>query len=739
MTTAAATRVEERPLTLVRRGDLVVRRMAARGSATWVVKDPVALRYFQLGAEEGWLLQRLDGRRSLNQLCREFNTEFAPRRIEVAQLDALLRRLRHDNLLLAAGAEQAEALWEEGRRRARRQRLFAWLQPWAIRFRGVDPSRFLDAAYPWVRWAFTPAAAWLATALVASALGLAIVRFDALTAKLPPLEAFLRWQNVAWLAAALAIVKILHELGHGFVSRHYGVRCHELGLMLLAGVPCLYCNVTDAWLLPNKWQRAAIGAAGIVVELVLASLALWLWWASAPGALNTLCFHLLVVCSVGTLVFNGNPLLRYDGYYVMSDLLELPNLRDEAIARVEEQALDLLCGVPPRDFASLGMPRWLAWYGVASLAYAAAVLLGLAWVCYRLLAPWGGGGMVLALTGVCMAGMIAPSVARIGRAARFEALSGEPVWRRFLWRGGITAALLAIVLFIPLPKRVRAPGVIVPRESRQLYVLVEGQLDRALAPGAKVKQGDTVAWLVNHRLAREVATLEGEARVRRQRVEHLEQMSVEDQDASLRLPAARESLADTEERLRVRRLELERLEIKSPLNGTLLPPENAEPVVERHELPPWSGSPLDEANRGATLQPETIVGVVADVSRLDVVLACTEDDIGQLAVGQSATVVSDQSPGTPIAARVTETNPLDMETAPRALGERGLLPTRREGLEQGATPLETRYQVRLELLEPLAGGTPLGGTAQASVHVPPRSLAWRLARFMAQTFGQTER
>lgn len=311
--------------------------------------------------------------------------------------------------------------------------------------------------------------------------------------------------------------------------------------------------------------------------------------------------------------------------------------------------------------------------------------------------------------------------------------------RRFLWRGGLVAALLAVALFIPWPKRVRAPGVIVPRESRQLYVLVEGQLDRALPPGTAVKQGETVVWMVNHRLAQEVATLAGEANVRRLRVEHLEQMSVEDQDASLRLPAAREALADTEERLRVRRLEQSRLEIKSPLDGTLLPPESAKPIVERHELPTWSGSPLDEANRGATLLPETIVGVVADVSQLDVVLACDEDAISQLDKGQAATVVSDQSPGTTLNARVVEINPLDMETAPAALSERGLLPTRREGLTQRSTPLETLYAVRLKLLEPLGAGTPVGGAAQASVQVAPRSLAWRLRRFAAQTFGRTER
>ncbi len=736
--TAGEERVEERSLPLRRRGDLVVRRVTRRGGLTFVVKDPISLRYFQLGVEEAWLWERLDGQRSLAQLCREFALEFAPMRIEVAQLDALLRRFRTDNLLLVPGSEQGQVLWEEGQRRVRRQRIFAWLQPWAIRFRGVDPSRFLDALYPYVRWIFTPAAAGIGLAVVCLATLLAVTRFSALTARLPPLDAFLRLENAVWIAVALSLVKVMHELGHGLVSRHYGVRCHELGVMLLAGVPCLYCNVTDSWLLPDKWQRVAIGAAGIVVELLLASLALFLWWLSAPGALNTLCLSMLLVCSIGTIVFNGNPLLRYDGYYILSDALAIPNLRDEALARVEERVLSFICGVQPREHVSAGLPSWLPWYAIASLAYSAAVLVGLAWLCYQWLRPWGAGPFIVAATAACAVGMVIPSASRMFRAARWESLSGEPVLRRFAFRGGLAAALLLILALVPLPCRVRAPGVIMPRESRQLYVLVEGVLDEALPVGTKVERGAIVAKLTNHRLLREEAALAGEARVRRQHVGNLEQLSIQDDDASLRLPAARESLADTEERLRVCRLELGRLEIKAPIAGVLLAAPPVTPVVAQHELPTWSGSPLEAANYGATLQPETVIGSVGDANHIDVLLACEESDVAQIAVGQFATVVSDQCPGQSFAAQVTEIAPLDMATAPQELSARGILPTRRNGPSMDATPLETLYQVRLELVE-APSGTLVGGTARAAIQVAPQSLVTRTRRYLAQTFGSSRR
>lgn len=731
-------RVEERPLPLKRRGDLIVRRVPQRNGAMFVIKDPIALRYFQLGAEEAWVFERLDGARSLAQICREFASEFPPRRIDTPQLEALLHRFRADNLLLVPGTEQAQVLCEQGTKRLRRQRVFAWLQPWAIRFRGFDPSRLLDSWYPAVRWMFTPAALACGAIVVAFAVLLALTQLDALTAKLPPLEAFLRLENAVSIALALCVVKILHELGHGLVGRHFGVRCNELGVMLLAGVPCLYCNVTDAWLLSDRWQRVAIGAAGIAVELLLASAALFLWWLSAPGAFNTFCLSMLVVCSVGTIVFNGNPLLRYDGYYILSDALAIPNLRDESIARVEDGLLSFFCGVPPREHVALRLPRWLPWYAIASLAYSTLVLVALAWLCHQWLQPWGAGPLVLAAAITCAAGMVVPSVSRMVRVARMESLAGQPVLRRFAFRGGLIAFMIVAFAFVPLPARVRAPGVLMPREGRQLYVLVAGQIAESLPAGTKVAEGDTVIKLINHRLLREEAKLLGEERERRERVAHLEQLSVQDDDASLRLPAAREALADASERLRICRLDLARLEIKSPIAGVLVPAAPVAPSLEPNELPTWSGSALDAANRGATLLAETVIGSVGDPQKIDVLLACDEADVAFLAVGQTAKVVIDQFPGLALGAKIAEIAPLDMETAPIELSARNILPTRREGPANSSTPLQTLYQVRLEL-DGAPPGALVGGTARAAIRVAPQSFVTRTRRLLARTFSGAKR
>ncbi len=114
------------------------------------------------------------------------------------------------------------------------------------------------------------------------------------------------------------VTKVIHEFGHGLTCKHFGGECHEMGVMLLVLTPCLYCNVSDSWMLPNKWHRAVIGAAGMYVELVIASICTFVWWFSEPGLLNQLCLSTMFVCSVSTVMFNANPLLRYDGYYILS-------------------------------------------------------------------------------------------------------------------------------------------------------------------------------------------------------------------------------------------------------------------------------------------------------------------------------------------------------------------------------------------------------------------------------------
>jgi hypothetical protein len=221
----------------------------------------------------------------------------------------------------------------------------------SIRFRGFDPDRMLTAMNPFTAWFFTWPTFIAMLLLGIGAASLIFAQFDTFQAKLPSFGEFFEAKNWIWLALVMALTKVAHEFGHGLACKRFGGQCHEAGVMLLVLTPCLYMNVSDSWLLKSKWQRAFIAAAGMYVELIIASIAVFIWWFSQPGMVNQLALNVIFVSSVSTLLFNANPLLRYDGYYILSDLLEIPNLGNPKPA---QQSDDDLAAVLWADIAGHG-------------------------------------------------------------------------------------------------------------------------------------------------------------------------------------------------------------------------------------------------------------------------------------------------------------------------------------------------------------------------------------------------
>ena len=236
------------------------------------------------------------------------------------------------------------------------------------------------------RWFFSPLALVLCCLLALSALTLVIVEFDVFRAKLPEFHQFFSIHNAFLLAVVLGVTKVMHEFGHGLSCKHFGGECHEMGVMILVLTPCLYCNVSDSWMLPSKWQRAAIGAAGIYVEVVLASICTFLWWFSEPGLFHNLCLNVMFISSVSTIIFNANPLLRYDGYYILADLMEIPNLRQKATTILSRKLGEWCLGMePPEDpFLPQRNQVFFALYSVAAAAYRWLVTFSICWFLYKL-------------------------------------------------------------------------------------------------------------------------------------------------------------------------------------------------------------------------------------------------------------------------------------------------------------------------------------------------------------------
>ena len=212
-------------------------------------------------------------------------------------------------------------------------------------------------------------------------------------------------------------MKTLHELGHAVACKHYGGECNRLGIMLLVFTPALYCDVSDAWMFRDRWKRIAVSAAGVAVELVLAALATLVWSMTQPGWINALSLNVMFVCSVGTLLINGNPLLRYDGYYVLADWLGTPNLQQQASAAVRRGLAWLLAGVTleqPRFLAEPG-PILLWSYAIAATIYRAVVIVGILWLLDAALRPLGLGAVSLLVATIVLASVAAgPASSAVG-------------------------------------------------------------------------------------------------------------------------------------------------------------------------------------------------------------------------------------------------------------------------------------------------------------------------------------
>ncbi|MFN5916000.1 MAG: hemolysin D, partial [Planctomycetota bacterium] len=317
MTTMADSLVNSamRPLKLRRRPDLESRKHHYDGRSYWVVKEPLGLNYFRFHEEEYAILNMLDGETSLQSIKDRFQAEFAPQRISLQDLQQFVGMLHKSGLVISHAVGQGKPLRRRGETKKRKEWISKLSNIFAIRFRGIDPEKILNGLLPWFGWLFTTWCLMLALMLGLAAITLVLVNYQEFRSKLPTFETFFAAQNWLYLGITMAAVKVLHEFGHGLSCKKFGGECHEMGLMFLVFTPCLYCNVSDSWMLPNKWQRVFIGAAGMYVELIIASIATFLWWYSEPGMFHFLCLSVMFICSVSTVVFNGNPLLRFDGYY----------------------------------------------------------------------------------------------------------------------------------------------------------------------------------------------------------------------------------------------------------------------------------------------------------------------------------------------------------------------------------------------------------------------------------------
>jgi putative peptide zinc metalloprotease protein len=515
MTTAApaASEVERRKQVKIRlRSDLVIDPQKYEGRTYYVVKDPISLRYYRLKDHEHYLIKYMDGEHTLEEAQKAYEKRYRPDRLKLEELESFAQQLLTAGLAQNESPRAGQQLYERRKKRKRTE----WMQTFTnilyIKIPVIDPDRILTKMLRYFGFVFTMWFFLLSVGFMLSAVLLVTTHFEIFRSKLPSYHEFFRWQTIGYLWIALGCVKVIHEFGHGLSCKKFGGEVHEMGFLFLCLSPALYCNVSDAWTLPNKWHRIIISAAGIYVELVIAAAATFVWWNTPTHPfVNNMSLSLMVVCSVSTVVFNANPLMRYDGYYVVADWLEIPNLRERSNRFLKNAFLEHCLGVevPPEEYMALWRRLLFVTYAIVSYIYYWVVTFAILRFMYSFLRPYKLEVISSMLALGALGSMIGWPIYRFFKNLhRRGRLPDMKRWRVMVTCGVIAAVLLFIVA-VPVPiSRVRATGVVeaLPDAQSRVFVVEPGFLDKLyIRPGQEVHQDDVLAEFISPTLQGEIA------------------------------------------------------------------------------------------------------------------------------------------------------------------------------------------------------------------------------------------
>jgi putative peptide zinc metalloprotease protein len=592
-----------------------------RGAVHYIVKEPKEQKYFRFGELEVGLMRLMDGNRTPAEIAAAAEAELGLRP-DAGQVADFAHKLKRLGIVERTPVEQHVMLMERLRSqrhvRARRRTKGSFLR---IRFSIGDPDRLFQRVVERTRWAWSRAFVWGSVALFAVYTAILIANWDRFwsgTVGLYLLSGFGVWDWVLFYLLFLFIGGI-HELGHGLTTKAFGGSVHEIGGMLLYFTPALFCNTNDAWTFEKRSHRLWVTFAGPWIELIIAALAAIVWVTTEPGTfVNKLAFLTVLSGGILAVLANLNPLLPLDGYYALSDWLEIPNLRRRAFEYTgwlgKRYVLGMDVAAPP---ATPRERRVFIIYGLSALAYSAVIavvsLLWLIFVIGRFIGPW---------VWVIVAFIAGRSLARMARRGRALVGVATTTWRAgFLRSNRVATGLAVIVLLVLLPLlvpwtfRARGEFTVEAQPRAQIRAEVSGVIDRwYVREGEVVAAGEPLARLWNPALEAEV--LELAADVARLELQRSQAEARGDRTTAASAGAALEELRDELEVAHARR---ERLRLTAPIDG----------IVLAHRLPERLGEAVAE---GELLLE--IAGTGGRRARVQV----PAKDAGELAPGQRATL-----------------------------------------------------------------------------------------------------
>ena len=340
-----------------------------RGQVWYVLQDRTSGRFHRFTPETYFVISLMDGGHTVQDIWDLTCEQLQEKALTQDEIIRLLAQLHQADVLSGDVPPDIEELAERGKKQRKRMMMMNFMNPLAIRLGIVDPNEFLNATNYLVRPIFSWFGALVFIAIVGYAAILVGMNWSVLTSNVA--DRVLTTQNIILLLLAYPCIKTVHELGHAFAVKRWGGDVHEIGIMMLVFMPVPYVDASDSIAFHSKWQRALVGGAGILVEILLAAIAMIVWVNAEEGLVRAFAFNVMLIGGVSTVLFNGNPLLKYDGYYVLGDLLEIPNLATRSNRYigylVQKYAFDMDWVQSP--VTAPGEAKWMFSYAIVAFIY----------------------------------------------------------------------------------------------------------------------------------------------------------------------------------------------------------------------------------------------------------------------------------------------------------------------------------------------------------------------------------
>ena len=683
-----------------------VRRQRFRGERWYVLEDPFNNQFFRVRPVAWAFLARLSQDRTVEsvwQECFDERPEEAPGQEEVIRL---LAQLYAANLLHSNLPPDTAKLFERYRKRRQRETGAYLRNIMFARIPLFDPDSLLKRINPFSKICFSWFGAIVWLVVVIAALKVAVDRFGDLKTQG---QGILAAGNLFWLYVALVLIKTLHEFGHSAACRRFGGEVHTMGVMFLLFTPIPYMDATSSWAFRSRWHRALVGGAGMIVEVFVAAIATFVWAKTGQGVINSIAYNMMFVASVSTVLFNGNPLLRFDGYYILSDLLDIANLHQRGLALLRHVWEGRVFGVKDTHNPSRSRKEawWLGVFSIASNIYRLFVFSAiLLFIADRFL-----------ILGVLMvvACVISWAIIPVGKLIIY--LSSSPKLERTRLRAimivvSLVAAVIVLLAVIPFPHRFRAPGIVQAVEDSVIVPATNGKLVEVFAEnGSHVTTGQPLFRLENHELELQIASAEAElAQTRALELQALQGQKADLKPIATRMKAGREMLQTLHDRQ-------DALLVKAPHEGD------------------WIAPNLDDLV-GSWVVRGTPVGEVVNTNQIYLTAIVSQEEASRLftnELGEASVRLKGQaSEEIPVSSRLIV--PAESQNLPSAsLGWRGggKVPVELQD-NSGVKATEPFFEVRATLVRVPGVALLQGRSGTVRFDLPPEPLVYRWIRRLMQ-------